>query len=481
MRVAFLALLLPGSAMAGEIGIFAPEGAELPRVSIYAAAAPLDAPLAQIGEAGPADLPDGRYVFGIDSYPWRSAPFDHIGTTALAFGTLLMDAPDGTEPRFTLHDAARGALVTPLPADGVPLALPEGTYELRHDLSEMTWPLDVNSGGATAFPLAGLSTAPPLPEGEVLYAAPASESIIAAMLNSRHPAVALPPGDYRLARQPGFGTVAARLVEGEVFTQPVRYLRGASLGEDDRPLVFRHRDVELSMEAGRFFTLLILGPGPLSVASRGGEALALADDGEVWVWRYPDGQFAQESGIPLNRQGGPPGPVAPGGEIALLAQVAFEAAGRAEVVQSGQVIAGTEVRLRAEESGLSLTLPQTATPGEAFEVRVVTGPEANPLSGRLGGFTVHEALADSPSGLEIVATRPTQVALAWRAVEGARGYRVYRGDGGYPASGGAPLAQTVFTDVGLSAARRYSYRVCPVDVLGLDGPCAEIAVETPQP
>jgi hypothetical protein len=62
----------------------------------------------------------------------------------------------------------------------------------------------------------------------------------------------------------------------------------------------------------------------------------------------------------------------------------------------------------------------------------------------------------------------TVVMLTWEAVEGARGYFVYR-DGGNSPLTLAPIKETNFEDIGLSNGRTYDYEVAAVDAAGIPG------------
>jgi poly(3-hydroxybutyrate) depolymerase len=83
-------------------------------------------------------------------------------------------------------------------------------------------------------------------------------------------------------------------------------------------------------------------------------------------------------------------------------------------------------------------------------------------------FLVGTAPALRPPGkLTVAGTTPDSIRLSWRAVEGATGYRVYR-DGERVTI--TPVTTTTFTDAGLAASTRYSYRVTSVDVTGPESP-----------
>ena len=73
----------------------------------------------------------------------------------------------------------------------------------------------------------------------------------------------------------------------------------------------------------------------------------------------------------------------------------------------------------------------------------------------------------------------TVVTLTWQPVGGATGYFVHR-DGGRNPLNVKPVAETRYTDIGLSNGRVYTYTVAPVSG-GVEGPGLPAVQVTPNP
>ena len=93
---------------------------------------------------------------------------------------------------------------------------------------------------------------------------------------------------------------------------------------------------------------------------------------------------------------------------------------------------------------------------------------------------VHNFITASPTELTVTGTTTTEITLHWSATSqgGAVGYRVCWGQSVYPVLGRNPIDGPDYTDIALSAGRDYTFRVCPVDLLGFDGPCSEVPART---
>ena len=99
--------------------------------------------------------------------------------------------------------------------------------------------------------------------------------------------------------------------------------------------------------------------------------------------------------------------------------------------------------------------PATGTPAPS-QPTTVGAATATPVSAHpLGEADLH-LHADA---------KDTVVTLTWTAVDGARGYFVYR-DGSPDPLNAKPLTETTYQDIGLTNGRTYTYTVAPV---GTDG------------
>jgi len=480
---AVLALFaLSGTLVAEPIRVEMPPGASLLPISIYHEGAAADAPVMQLTGAEPAELDPGRYAFGFDSYAWRSPPFEHGAETVIRLGAIELVAPEGAAASFTLHDAERGALLMPIGADAA-TAVPEGTFELRRDLAEMTVAVAVTEGSVEQLVFGALSVPEmALPSGSAIYVAPETEDLVAGVLRSSATTLALLPGSYRLRSTAAPGILTLAVTADQSASVPVQTIRWASLAEAGGGRLLRG-DLDLPLPANAELDLVMLGLAPMRVelAEQGSETPPLSPLAERWLWQNPDGTLAHEAGVPLGIIPSQPEVALPGGDLILRATLAAAAEARLTLQQGDRLLADQTLHLRRGANDFSLSLPDDLAPETPIEALLTLGPNVAPLSGRLGPIPVHRFLAAAPGGLALGDARPTALRLTWEAAteNGMEGYKVFRGESGFPVSGRRPLMSPEFTDLALSAGRRYDYRVCGVDRLGHLGPCSTISVETP--
>lgn len=83
--------------------------------------------------------------------------------------------------------------------------------------------------------------------------------------------------------------------------------------------------------------------------------------------------------------------------------------------------------------------------------------------------TVSQAAVDGPPAVSVVDASEKQVALIWKPVAGASGYRVYRN--GQPVTAGT-LQTTAMVDNGLGPTGSYAYTVRSLDSGGAEGPAS---------
>ena len=89
----------------------------------------------------------------------------------------------------------------------------------------------------------------------------------------------------------------------------------------------------------------------------------------------------------------------------------------------------------------------------------------------------------APTGLTATATSSTAIGLAWSAVPGATGYKVYRGTSAGVSTSGAALATstgTSFSDSGLNASTAYYYKVLATNSVVSAGTASLESSATPQ-
>lgn len=308
-----LLILMPKLALGeGIIRVNTPEGVNMPIISIYAENSPLDSPIALINGVEPAVVPNGEYVYGIDSFAWRSLPFSHVGDTILTFGALSISAPEGVDARFTIHGTERGALMLPVSA-GTATALPAGEFELRRDLASLAWPINIRAGQTTQMPLGAISLSGAIEGSLSVYVAAADVDLIAGILFSRNEALALPEGNYRLRSMLVPNIISTYVKSGEITVVTSSLLRFWSAAGSGG-LTLRQGTIDIRIDERSNGDILFLGDESVSVDAGGEEGLLnLPTAKEMWLWQYSDGNLAQDAGIPLTWAGAGEIVAVPGG------------------------------------------------------------------------------------------------------------------------------------------------------------------------
>jgi poly(3-hydroxybutyrate) depolymerase len=114
-----------------------------------------------------------------------------------------------------------------------------------------------------------------------------------------------------------------------------------------------------------------------------------------------------------------------------------------------------------------------------------SGPQIRTIKAMLNALTAGAtpiaaapaASSAPPSGLAVIDTTDTSVALAWKAAAGATSYRVWRADEMRPFTAVADAVGPSFGDSGLAAKSRYRWRVSAV-ANGVEGPPSDEVVAT---
>lgn len=104
-------------------------------------------------------------------------------------------------------------------------------------------------------------------------------------------------------------------------------------------------------------------------------------------------------------------------------------------------------------------------------------PAAPPIGATLAS-TVASSINTPASGLSAEA-QDTVIKLTWQAVPNASGYFVYR-DGNAQPLNLRPIAETTFTDIGLTNGRTYTYTVAVVDSSNQPGPKSSPITASPK-
>ncbi len=473
-----LALLAPTLVLPDEMRVSAPEGAEVPRISIYDPEAALDVPLAQITRDQAADLPDGEYVYGIDSFAWRSARFDHVGETELRLGALSVNAPADASFYFTLHDAAHGALVLPIAENGT-VAVPEGLFELRADLAEAGWPVQIEQGETTGFPVGAMKVETPLAMESVIYVAQSTADSIAGILRAETPVLTLPEGRYRYRSGNLAEVHFVDIADGETVEITSRLIRMVS-GSGSGGLNLKTGDQVFRVEEGTTANVIVFNDEMIVLESDEGAVSTLPVSPEFWLWQNADGSFAHDVGLPVDLAENQQNIALPGDTVRLVSHMGFEASVDLRVLQGDTELATQTFGLGTGWREFSIAVPERLSPDVPLRVNIATGPKGARLQGQITDIPVHRFLTADLNGLMQASASTTEITLTWSASEepGVHGYRVFRGNSEYPISGTAPLQDAEFTDIALSAGRAFIYRVCTIDALGLVGRCDEITAQT---
>ncbi len=477
-----LLIWLTVPAIAGDISVKMPDGVDDDAlISLYVADATNDAPVAQISAGKIVDLPDGPYVFGFDSFPWRSAAFDHSGNSTIELAGINVSAPSGPPLEFTLHDNADGALVRRFDSAGM-MAVPQGAFHLRTDLSETRWDIQTEQGRVSEFALGGLTVETPLIADLAVHVAPADQDLIAGVLYAGRDTILLPAGRYRARSDQIPDTVAFAIAAGQTTPLPVRIVRGINF-QDAPALELQVGTTNIGLGPGGYFQFAIVGEMPTGIVTDGSRRWELPDAHEIWLWQYPDGRMAHESGIKVASIDDAALVAIPGADFSFGFLLGFSGELAVKVSQGGHVLSDELMQFQAGWGTYTVLMPVDLDVDVPILVEVSMGPRDAPLRGRISDVPVHRFLELPVTGLAVDVASPTQIGLQWQASDeaGLTGYKVFRDGFDFAVSGTAPIQQTAFTDIGLSANRLYDYRICGVDEQGFLGSCAEIQAHTPRP
>lgn len=342
----------------------------------------------------------------------------------------------------------------------------------------MTWPVTIRHGASTRLVFGAISVADPLEPGDQVYIAPRDEDRIAGIVFDASPSVAVPPGAYRLRTALIPDIVSINVPPDQNVAVSTRRLRIWS-GFDGDGLILVLGETRQTFEAPLRVDTLLLGTAPISVEAWGRTLSDLPDAPETWIWNLGEAAVVPFDPLPVSVAGDPPVAV-PGGELALHVTTGFPVGATVRLMQGDALIQERDVTLDRGAQKHNLSLPDTLASDMPLDVLLTMGPSEAPISGSVTGIPVHRFLTETVAALTASSGLPTEIELRWDAPDehGVAGYRVYRGVSDYPVSGRKPITDTFFVDLALSAARTFNYRVCTVDVIGTDGPCADIAGAT---
>ncbi len=476
--------LLAGPAMAGTLEFRGPDVGSAPGFSIYAEDDPLGAPraLAQGGDS--VDLPQGRYVFGVDAYPWRSAPYElgeGASTHSVELGAIRLGGVADTLGSFGIFDNSDGRLVAPiLPGGSVFVA--EGSYRLRRDLSDWFTDLDVAAGEVEFFELGAVQIeGAGLPPGQNAFLVNDAVPGIVAVISDSTTAIAMPKGEYLLASSPGVPPAKVRVEDGQTTAVAAAEIVWADAMQEPSDLRLAFGDSEIDLPgASREKWTVFQATSVVLVAD--GTTLGrfdLAQDVPNLIWRLADGRLPAINGLPLTLEQDGPQVLPRGATVRLRTAVAARVDVEITLLQGEAVHNLGAYRVRPENPVIQVLVPESLNEEQPAEFSVIVASNP-PMEGRSAAFPIHRPLTQPVEGLEIMGVSSTSVELSWSspASDVVKGVMVFRGDDERAINGASAVSIGGLVDIGLSAGSRYVYRICPVDLLGYLGPCVAIEAKT---
>jgi hypothetical protein len=482
-----LAALLLAGVGTGQILVVAVEGVPPPiDLAVFGIDRPDPVPAAIV--AGRADVAPGRYRIGSTTGGGRGPVFDvGDGATSVALAAIAIAAPEGSIGRWAVFDA-EGDLWGELGVNGALHVVP-GAYTLRRDLGAGVVHLTASPGALAVVQMGALALAPSWTGHPVLVAAARSTEIVAAEPDAVRP-LALPPGEYVVAAAsdvPGVPVRVSANATTVVSLSLLRLQRDAAaegmllLVADDGRLVYAWRG-----ERERVVPVLSVDGG-LTVLDTSGVRARLVPviDGDRHLWWLADGTVPAADGIPIDLDPAGHAAIVPGLAVGIVVSAAAPVRARfwLDVDGHAAVMLG-EVDLVRGTSVVHVDAPAHLPEGSIAAVRaeLLLG-DGTSLSGVTPPYPIHRPIAHGVVGLSVRVVTTTTISLAWSPPPDAApiGYHVFRGDGDMPLNGRRPVAADEFDDIGLSAGRAYRYRVCPIDGLGLIGPCVAVDARTPSP
>ncbi len=448
-------------------------------LSVYeASAGAVAAPVASGYPNETITLPDGTYRFGLGAYPWRSREFDvrENRRNDIGLSLLAIDAPAGSAGEFAVF-SDDGILVSPLSV-GQALSLPPGRYILRRDLADTLHQVDIGSEPSVldmgAIRFSGD------PEAFPMAVADAASRQIAAVASGDTP-LAMMAGAFLVSTAQALAPARVEVVSGEISDLSLKRLHwsDAMPGGEPVQIIGATGDTTLT---GRSGSVVLIGESDVSVAigDQAPQPLPLPDDDTLALfWRLPDGTIANFDGLPVELAGSDAPLVPRDATVRLRTMTAGGADIDLSIVQGDQIDYLGRFRV-GHATEFDVDIPAELDPDSPVRFLIAVSG-AYGLNGQSPEYGVHVRLATSVDDLKVTDTTPTSVALSWLLPEKATGVAVYRGDATVPITGPDVLRADQLRDIGLSADRTYSYRVCPMDLLGLQGPCSEIEASTERP
>ncbi|MGJ8624381.1 MAG: hypothetical protein ACSHW1_16635 [Yoonia sp.] len=466
----FATLFLAAPAWGGELELVASRDSNtpMPLISIYGEADPSVPPLTATEVAGTVSYEgDGPVWLGLNGLPGRIGPFDD--GDSVRFGDVSLSVPMEAIARFGVL-TSDGGLIGVIDA-GSTVALPEGSYDLRRDLGDETIAVDISSRQARDIDFGVLRIDwGGDPKSQIYIADPATLQVRATVVGGAP--VALPEGRYLAATGTNGLLTEFDVISGAVTEARALMVRIESLLDQQIEITAGERRATIGTYDTA--TLIVQDGTGLSQAVLG-DLDAAAGVQEV-VWLNADGTFPRLTGLALTLAEGGDRFIA-GGVTEVGVELPAPASVSAVITQD-TVSATTEFENLSGQAVLAIDVPAGLT-SDPVTLRVTATrlSDGRALVGEIADIPVHLPPGDLISGVDVDEVTATTVSLSWK-LEQQASVNIYRNRFESPLNGQSPVAGREFQDIGLSAGRAYTYRLCPVDDLGLEGTCQSVRVST---
>jgi len=442
----------------------------MPLVSLYPNSDPSEPPLATALESGAVDYEgNGPVWIGLSGFPGRLGPFDD--GESVRFGEISLVAPSGGVARFGIL-AGDGGLVGTLYA-GTTAVLPAGTYDLRRDLGEETFSIVVSANDVTEVGLGVVRMDwNGRPISPVYFADAETRRVYATALAGED--VALGEGRYLASTGANEPVSEVNVVANEVTETRVLKVRLESLiVQQTRINIGEWAAILTSDET---LTLLAQGDNRLFHDELGAlEAMAGVPE---TIWMNTDGSYPRISGLAVAIAEGS-SPFIAGGLAEILVELP-SGSNVTVILSQGSNRLASQFENMNGQAVLDVSLPQDLTMDpvtlDVTATRLIDGRE---FSGQVTGIPIHLPPGDLISGVAVADVTATTVSLTWE-LDLPMPVNIYRNQFPRPLNGQLPVTDSMYQDIGLSAGRVYTYRVCPVDDLGLQGACGTVQTATAQ-
>jgi hypothetical protein len=493
--VLIVAIATPGEPLAGTLTVTSPPNTA-GSITLHAWNAPDTAvPVARLQVPGKSDVPDGIYGLSVGDFQFRHGPITVTGEVTIDLAALTVHVPEGAvTTAVTIHDGASGQLVAALQPPGLTV-LPSGRFIVRRDGAETVSTATLGPGtdrienwGALRFPGPPLAVVFALRSTtETTRNASDPQGEVEQRIDKTTQPFALPAGHYRLLAAANARPHAVEILPGRIADVRATLLNIIDMSTEAQPQPLRLADPASGAslawwDKGMPDGLALLGHAGALAIERGGVALGTATpraDGRATIWIVPSGRLAVQGdaeAIPVAFVRDEP--IVPGKPVRLAYAMPSATSAKFALVPdaAGEAVSLGDARLGRGRGEIDLVVPAFTKHGAYRIALTATLPTGEQLAGRSAIRAVHRRIESAPVGLRVLNATATNLGLAWTAHDPPHdiaGYNLYRNASSRPVNGRALIVGTTYEDNGLGAGRAFAYRVCPVDSLGLEGPCSD--------